>query len=213
MRITNPDLKRRIIELSYKYHLSHIGSCLTAVDIIAEIYEEKRCYEKFILSSGHAGLALYCALEKYEGRNAEELFKKHGVHPNRDIENGIYASTGSLGHGFPIALGMAIADKSKNVYCLISDGEMAEGSIYETFNLAKDLQLNNFHIYVNCNGYSAYKNVYAYRIADLMSLYQCVDINLRETTSEPFMGGLEAHYLSLDERHYNEALSILDKYV
>src|SRR2546427_251920 len=64
-QMTNKDLKKRIIEISYKNKLSHIGSCLTAVDIIDEIYAIKKPNEKFILSSGHAGLALYCVIEKY----------------------------------------------------------------------------------------------------------------------------------------------------
>ena len=48
---------------------------------------------------------------------------KHGTHPHRDLEDKIYCSTGSLGMGIGIAVGMALADRSKNVYCLISDGE------------------------------------------------------------------------------------------
>src|SRR3990167_1530072 len=128
MNITNRNLKRRIIEISYEKGLSHLGSCLTAVDIIKEIYDIKKPYEKFVLSSGHAGLALYVVGEKYfrdavdtcVSHSAEYLFSKHGVHPNRDRH--IDASSGSLGHGIGIAVGMALADRSKNVYCLISDG-------------------------------------------------------------------------------------------
>ena len=117
------DLKKRIIDISYKLQLSHVSSCLTAVDIIAEIYTKRRKPEDLVvISQGHTGLALYVVLEKYLGINAEYLFHKHGVHPNRDLENGIYCSTGSLGCGLPIALGMALADKTRNVYCLISAG-------------------------------------------------------------------------------------------
>ena len=82
-------LKRRILDLSHKYKLSHIGSCLTAVDLIDGIYKVKKPDEPFILSQGHAGLALYVVLEKYEKRNPEKLILKHGTHPNRDIKNGI----------------------------------------------------------------------------------------------------------------------------
>src|SRR5438874_161410 len=95
-------LHDRIIEISKKYKLSHLGSCLTAIDIIEEIYNEKQEDEKFVLSSGHAGLALYVVLEKY-GFDAEILLKHCGIHPKRMYGYGIDCSTGSLGHGLPIA--------------------------------------------------------------------------------------------------------------
>ena len=63
--IVNKELKKRILEISYKKKLSHLGSCLTAVDIIDEIFKIKKPDEKFVLSSGHAALALYVVLEKY----------------------------------------------------------------------------------------------------------------------------------------------------
>src|SRR5689334_7883129 len=118
----NP-LQNRIKTISRKLNLSHLGSNLTAVGIIDRIYQKRKPHEPFVLSCGHAGLALYVVLEKYLGKNAEELYLKHGTHPNRDIENGIYCSTGSLGWGLTIAAGMAFADRERNVWCLISDGE------------------------------------------------------------------------------------------
>ncbi|MEN6293828.1 MAG: hypothetical protein ABFD07_17660 [Methanobacterium sp.] len=84
------ELERRIIDISYKEKIGHLSSTLNAVNIIDEIYQTKKPNEPFILSSGHAALALYVVLEKYEGRDAEELFHKHGVHPHRDVDNGIY---------------------------------------------------------------------------------------------------------------------------
>ena len=98
-------LEKRVLEISYNKKLSHISSCLTAVNLIDNIYKIKKSEDIFILSSGHAGLALYCILEKYEGKNAEELFDKHGVHPNRNLEDGIYCSSGSLGSAITIAAG------------------------------------------------------------------------------------------------------------
>ena len=103
------DLKKRILEIAHKHKLSHLGSYLTAVDIIDEIYRIKNPNDIFILSSGHAALALYVVIEKYEGKNAEELFLKHGGHPHRDEKNGIYCSTGSLGLGITITVGRALA--------------------------------------------------------------------------------------------------------
>lgn len=193
-------IENRILEISKKHGLSHLGSCLTAVKIIEEIYEEKQPQDRFVLSSGHAGLALYCVLEKYLQVDAEELFEKHGVHPNRDLENGIHCSTGSLGQGLPIALGMALADRSKKVYCLISDGECAEGSIWEALRVKKEMNVDNLVVYVNYNGYSAYDEV------DLEYLYNrinsfCPGINFVKTSTKeyPFLQGIDAHYCTVPE--------------
>src|SRR3972149_3966120 len=108
MRITNRELKRRIIEISFKHKLSHIGSCMTSVDIIKEIYDRKKPEEKFVLSSGHAGLALYAVIESLGGAKAEDIFTHHGVHPDHCIRCGLDCSSGSLGHGLGIAVGMAL---------------------------------------------------------------------------------------------------------
>lgn len=206
----NKDLKRRIIELSYKYNKSHIGSCLSAVDIIEDIYNLKRADEKFILSEGHAGVALYCILEKHENRDPEYLLKKHGIHPERDEENGIWCTTGSLGQGLPIALGMAIADRTKNVYCMISDGEAAEGSIWEALRIKTDNKIDNLKVYINLNGYGAYGEIDADILTKRLKAF-CPNINVRRTTVEqlPFLKGLDAHYYLMKKNDYELALKLL----
>lgn len=194
-------IENRILDISKRHGLSHLGSCLTAVKIIEEIYEEKQPQDRFVLSSGHAGLALYCVLEKHLQVDAEELFKKHGVHPNRDLENGIHCSTGSLGQGLPIALGMALSDRSKTVYCLISDGECAEGSIWEALKAKRDLKVDNLKIYVNCNGYSAYDAVDLEYLEKRLNSF--CDVEIRNTSEVlkkyPFLNGIDAHYCKVPE--------------
>lgn len=187
-------LERRILDISYKHRLSHIGSCLTAVAIIDDIYSKKKPEDKFVLSCGHAGLALYVVLEKYAGFNAEALLALHGVHPNRD-GNGIHCSTGSLGQGICIALGMALADRSKNVYCLLSDGECAEGSVYEALNARRKYNISNLIVYCNYNGFGAY---------DTISRISVYGIKIVETLDHWFMKryGQESHYKTLNEQEY-----------
>ena len=206
----NIDLKRRIIKLSYENKKSHIGSCLSAVDIIEEIYNLKKMDEKFILSEGHAAVALYCVLEKHEKGNSEYLLKKHGIHPERDEENGIWCTTGSLGQGLPIALGMALADRSKNVYCMISDGEAAEGSIWEALRIKTDNNVSNLKVYINLNGYGAYGKIDSRKLSRRLKAF-CPDINIRKTTVEqlPFLKGLDAHYHLITKEEYEEALKLL----
>ncbi|MDO8621166.1 MAG: thiamine pyrophosphate-dependent enzyme [Candidatus Levybacteria bacterium] len=206
----NKDLKKRIIEISYKYKKTHIGSCLTALDIIEEIYNLKRKGEKFILSEGHAAIALYCVLEKHERRNPEYLLKKHGIHAGRDEKNGIWCTTGSLGQGLPIALGMAMANKTKNVYCMISDGEAAEGSIWEALRIKTDNNLDNLKVYVNLNGYGAYGKINSMELIKRLKAF-CPDIIIKRTDVQqlPFLKGQDAHYYIMTNQDYEKALELL----
>ena len=152
-------IRKRILEISHESHLAHIGSCLGAVDLIDAIYKNKKDSEEFILSNGHAGIALYVILEKYGIIKSAEKIKQLHIHPDRNKEIGISVSTGSLGQGLPIAVGMAIADRKKNVYCMLSDGECAEGSIWEALRLVYIEKLTNMKIVINANGWSAYDKV------------------------------------------------------
>lgn len=201
------ELKKRIVDLAYKHKLTHISSCLNAIDAIDKIYSIKKDNEPFILSQGHAGLALYVVLEKYKKIDAEYLIKKHGTHPSRDEKDGIYCSTGSLGQGLTVAVGMALADKSRNVYVLTSDGEMAEGASWEALRLASEYQLENLRITCIANGYSAYGKV----DTDLLDLrmqyfYPSLVVRVNLFAYPDFLQGLEGHYVKLDEKKYKEIL-------
>ena len=201
------DLKKRILEIAYKHKLGHLGSYLSAADIVDEIYKYKNPEDIFILSSGHAALALYAALEKYEGKNAEELFLKHGGHPHRDEGNGIYCSTGSLGLGITVAVGRALANKFRKVYVLISDGESAEGSVWEALRFIKENNLSNIEVYVNVNGYAAYDKVDVKYLVDRLEVF-LPTINIRYTSVNqyPFLRGLNAHYHVMSEKDYKSTL-------
>lgn len=200
--------ERRIIDISYKYHLSHLSSCLNAVNIIDGIYSTKKKDEPFILSNGHAGLALYVVLEKHEGKNAEELWKKHGTHPNRDLKDGIWCSTGSLGMGITVAVGMALADRNKDVYVMISDGECAEGSLWEALRIANDQKLERLKIACIANGYSALGKV----DVDLLDLrlsyfYPAMVVKRNMFKYPPYLQGIDGHYKVLSEKEYKEVIN------
>jgi len=189
-------LEVRIIKISKKHGLSHNGSNLTCVGIIDEIYSIKKDDEPFILSCGHSFLSLAVVLEKYYGFNAEELYLKHGTHPNRDMEHKIWCSTGSLGHGFLISIGMAIANPNKKTYCLISDGEMFEGAIYEGANVISKYKIDNLVVYLNFNGLSAYDEVPETMKDKIKALMP--NINIVDTKVEDYgLTGLSAHYCKL----------------
>lgn len=185
-------LKKRIIEISQKYQLAHVGSNLSAVSIIDSIYKQRKQNEPFILSSGHAGIALYVVLEKYYGIDAEYLFKKHGIHAVRDIDNQIWCTTGSLGHGLPIALGMALEDRNNNVYCLTSDGEWMEGSMWEALRLAQNLKVENLKIYVNANSWGGMEFIEPLQLRKQIKSFG-FPVKFILTNTLP-LHGLEAHY-------------------
>ena len=199
------DLEKRVIDLSHKLRLSHIGSCLNAVNVLDHIYSIKKENEPVILSSGHMGLALYVVLEAKEGKNAEELYQKHGTHPCRDVEDGIWCSTGSLGQGLTVAVGMAMADKTRNVYVVTSDGEMAEGSCWEALRVASELKLENLRVSVIANGYGAYGKIDT-ELLDLRMQYFYPSLMIKANLFKypGFLQGLEGHYKILTKGEYEE---------
>ena len=201
-------LKKRIAEIAYKNKLGHLGSYFSNVAIIDAIYAKMKKDDIFILSSGHAALALYVVLEKRKGINAEMLFEKHGGHPHRDEENFIHCSTGSLGMGLSIALGRAVADFKRKVYVLVSDGECAEGSIWESLKTIWEEGIYNIEVHVNYNGYAAYKTVNKNYLVDRLITF-LPDIKIHNTTVEQysFLKGLNAHYHVMNEDNYNEVLN------
>jgi transketolase len=204
------NLKKRLIEIAYKHKLGHLGSYLSALEIIDLIYKKMDRDDIFILSSGHAALALYVCLEKYKGQDAEGLFLKHGGHPHWDEEAGIHCSTGSLGLGITIALGRAIANKNRKVYVLISDGECAEGSVWEALKTIVEEKINNIEIHVNVNGYAAYKEVDIEYLSNRLKTF-LPKINIHYTTVEhfSFLKGLNAHYHIMKESDYQTTLEQL----
>tara|TARA_R110000824_G_scaffold30310_2_gene99914 strand:+ start:433 stop:1062 length:630 start_codon:yes stop_codon:yes gene_type:complete len=203
-------LKKRVLDIAYRHNLSHLGSYFSALDIIDKIFQEKKEDDIFILSSGHAALALYATIEKYHGIDAEELFKKHGGHPHRDEKNKIYCSTGSLGLGITIAVGRALADRSKTVYCLLSDGECAEGSVWESLKFIQEKNIKNIKIYVNINGYAAYDPVDVRYLSDrLKAFYPSINLVYTKVSHFPFLKGLNAHYHIMKEKDYKQACEIL----
>ena len=203
------NLKKRIATIAYKNKLGHLGSYFSSVDIIDEIYSKMDKDDIFILSSGHAALALYVCLEKYKGQDAEVLFAKHGGHPHRDEKKGIYCSTGSLGLGITVALGRAVANPNRKVHVLISDGEAAEGSIWEALKTIKEGNISNLEVYANLNGYAAYKEVDSDYLTERLQAF-LPSINIRYTNVEQysFLKGLNAHYHVMNEDNYNEVLNV-----
>jgi transketolase len=196
-------LVKRILDISYQENLSHLSSCLSALPILEEIYTKKQEDEVFILSNGHAGLALYVVLEEKYGIDPIALLHKHGIHPGKDLDNKLYCSTGSLGSGLPIAIGHALANRTKNVYCMISDGECAEGSIWESLRFIHTAKLDNLQVYANINGMSAYEYLdVEYLSTRLLSFLPGINLRISDPVEFSFAKGLLTHYYVMKPGDY-----------
>lgn len=151
----------------------HVPSSLSVLDIIYVLYSYVLgSNDVFLLSKGHASLAWYVVLAHH--KIIPEEWLDHFCKPNAALQGhpensipGVAFSTGSLGHGLPGAVGMAYAKKVKgepgHVWCLVGDGELMEGSCWESFRLIDDLGLKNISIIVDMNEDDRKKN--AYRVA------------------------------------------------
>ena len=203
------DLYKRLLDICYERQLHHLGSYFSALQIIDQIYSEMDKDDIFILSNGHAVVALYVILEKYYGLDAVELHEKYGDHPKRNELDKLHCSTGSLGMGVTVAVGRALANPNRNVYCLLSDGECAEGSVWEALRFAYENKVTNLKLYVNANGWSAYDTVDLDYLENRIKAFH-PDVNYVRTTVEHFgLKGLHAHYTNFNEEQYKEALASL----
>jgi transketolase len=166
-------IRRIILEQSKRAHVGHIGCSLSIADIIACLYDgvlrvadpSDPNRDRFILSKGHAALALYAALalkgfipfEQLDTFCADHTLL--GVHPEFPLA-GVDFSTGSLGQGLPIGAGAALAARlqksSRQVYVMLSDGECNEGSTWEGVMFAAHHRLSNLAAIVDLNGQQAF---------------------------------------------------------
>jgi transketolase len=162
-------LIKKIVDIATLKKEGHIPSSLSILDIMYVLYDkvldvdsikENKIYrDRFILSKGHASLGLYVTLDHF-GLLKDDLNtfcdvnSKLGGHPTDKIF-GVESSTGSLGHGLPIGVGLALASKIKKyknkVYVIVGDGEANEGTIWESALLAKHHNLDNLYCIIDFN--------------------------------------------------------------
>ena len=164
------DIRNDIVDMIYSAGSGHPGGSLSCVEILVALYHklmnlnldnEGSRIDKFILSKGHASSCYYAVLSSKGYIPHEDLktFRKFDSylegHPCIKI-NGVDVSSGSLGQGLSIANGMAISKKVSgkegNVYCLVGDGEIEEGQIWEACMSSSKYNLNNLILFVDNNG-------------------------------------------------------------
>jgi len=170
------ELRAKIIENSHTSKTPHLGSCLSCVDILVALYfkflkinpkkPQSIDRDRFILSKGHAAPALFHVLAKrgfFPEKDLESYGQDGGIFaehpPTPEHLPGIEAATGSLGHGLPMGLGMALAarvqDKNYKVYVVLGDGECNEGSVWEAAMMAAGQKVNNLIVFVDFNKWQA----------------------------------------------------------
>lgn len=169
-------IRVRIIETSHKTNTPHLGSCLSCVDILVAVYfdvlriDQVRPRDpdrdRFILSKGHGAAALFQVLA-LRGFYPESMLETYGQdgglfaeHPPAPADlPGIEAATGSLGHGLPMGLGMALSARIErrryNVLVLLSDGECNEGSVWEAAMMAASQKVKRLAVVVDFNKWQA----------------------------------------------------------
>jgi transketolase len=171
-------IRAHALRMVFAANSSHIGSCLSAADIIAILYTrilkldsanpDHSERDRFVLSKGHAAAILYAGLAERGFFPVEELatFCGNGSRLTGHISHavpGVEVSTGSLGHGLPIAVGMALADRvdgrNARTFCLLSDGECDEGSNWEAILFAPHNKLDNLVAVVDFNKIQSFGRV------------------------------------------------------
>jgi transketolase len=178
------ELRRVILEQAFRAGVGHIGSALSVVEILAALFgrvlrgePDEPDRDRFVLSKGHAALALYAALYLGHRLSREELETYCGdgtllgTHPEHALA-GVDFSTGSLGHGLSIGAGAALAARmqasDRRAFVLVSDAECNEGSLWEAVMFAAHHRLANLVVIVDANGQQALG--YTHEVLDLEPL-------------------------------------------
>lgn len=163
--------RRLIIDVSFKARQGHLSSCMSILEIVNILFHEVMIFnssepnsfynDRFILSKGHAALILYVTLYQLGCITKEQLYSYSkfdsilGEHPDRNKVPSVDVSTGSLGHGLPNAVGMAIGFKAQGlnnkVFVVIGDGEANEGTNWESAYVADKMGLDNLVCIVDDN--------------------------------------------------------------
>jgi len=166
------NVRKDVLLMTSRVGAGHIGSILSIVDIVSVLYAKIMKYDihnpmlvnrdRFILSKGHAGACVYATLAEvgfFDKKELNNYYNPNGTvlsgHVTHKNNLGVEFSTGSLGHGVSVAVGMALAGKmNKNnhkVYALAGNGECNEGAIWEAMMFAAHNKLDNFVLIVDNN--------------------------------------------------------------
>jgi len=219
--------------MHYESGVGHIGGNVSCLDMILYLHHyHMKPEDVFILSKGHSAGALYVTLwtlSKLADDDLKSFHKDDTALPGHITATLGTFATGSLGHGLPLAVGMAVADRIANrqrrIFCLLSDGELQEGSNWEAYNFALAHRLTNLKIIIDNNGWQGFGKTsdispHGFTASaftgdghdpdsirkGLESSCMLVSLSTIKGHGVPcFEGKLESHYLPLSKEQYEEA--------
>ena len=174
MKKISVDIRKKILEIIFSSKASHLGSSLSCVEMLIAIYQsinlndilkKKNYRSRVFVSKGHAAAATYAVMNYFKLISDKEINSYHqndsylSGHVSHKVSN-IEHSTGALGHGVPVAIGCAIGMKRSSlkkspVFAICGDGELQEGSIWESLLIASHEKLDNFCLLIDYNKISS----------------------------------------------------------
>jgi transketolase len=154
------EVRELVVELSLRATTCHVASALSMVEIMVALnHRVARDGDRVLLSKGHAASGFFAAQAVAGVIARHELLDEYcqdggrwGGHPEKGLP-GVEMSGGSLGHGPSLALGIALGDPEHRVFCVVGDGELNEGSVWEAIQLAGHLRTGNLVMVVDANGH------------------------------------------------------------
>lgn len=210
------DLRKNVIDMIVEGKGGHIGGDMSVMDILVELYFEQMNIspenmddpdrDRFVMSKGHSVEALYAVLAAKGFFPIEQVikeFSKFGSkfigHPNNKLP-GIEMNSGSLGHGLPVCVGMALAGKMDKrdyrVYTVMGDGELAEGSVWEGVMAAHQYKLDNLCAIVDRNR---------------LQISGCTEDVMAHDSQEERWGSFGWHVISVNGNDYKELKAAFDE--
>ena len=210
------DLRKNVIDMIVEGKGGHIGGDMSVMDILVELYFEQMIIspenmddpdrDRFVMSKGHSVEALYAVLAAKGFFPIEQVikeFSKFGSkfigHPNNKLP-GIEMNSGSLGHGLPVCVGMALAGKMDErdyrVYTVMGDGELAEGSVWEGVMAAHQYKLDNLCAIVDRNR---------------LQISGCTEDVMAHDSQEERWGSFGWHVISVNGNDYKELKAAFDE--
>lgn len=208
------EIRKTILTASYKSKACHIGSALSCVEILVDIYFNKlKKNDIFIFSKASGVVALYAVLAEkgiIPKKKVAYYLKKYPL-PNRRVP-GVTINGGSLGHGLPQAIGMALMNKKRNIYILMSDGELQVGTTWECLLFIKQHKIENVKIYVDNNKFQAcgaVENILGPPYDFLKKRGFKIIETIKGKGIDFMENRFEWHYLNLSEIQLKEALDQL----
>mgnify|MGYP001561673014 CR=1 FL=1 len=212
-------IRLAILKTSFETQACHIGSALSCVEILVTLYWKiLKKNDVFIFGKASGASALYCVLAErgiIKKSKVNEYLKKYPL-ASTEVK-GVVHSVGSIGHALPVAVGMAFGDRKRNVYVLLGDADVQEGTFWESILFTRHHKLDNLHILIDRNHLQACGDTEdILGIRDALKVLQFIfPFRITETLKGKGVYFMENdytwHYKNLDKNTYEKAIFSVSK--